>query len=141
MGIPFYGQNKDGDALDKALNGGYGDYAGVDIADSTDALAMNSSDFGRTFLCLLDGAAKTVTLPANVAEADIGKQIKPYVANEVALNPHDFGTVLDKNKFRVGLRHKANEHVKLDPHIFIQNQRKNNWALEYGPTLRLDINF
>ena len=76
MGIPYYGQNKDGDALDKALNGGYGDYAGADLADSTDAVAMNASDFGKTFLCLLDGAAKTVTLPANVGEADIGKQIK-----------------------------------------------------------------
>jgi hypothetical protein len=31
--------------------------------------------------------------------------------------------------------------VKLDPHIFIQNQRKNDWKLEYGPTLRIDVNF
>ena len=74
-------------------------------------------------------------------EFDIGKPVKPYISNEVALNPHDFGNVLDKNKFRVGIRHKANDYVKLDPHIFILNQRKNDWALEYGPTRRLDINF
>ena len=74
-------------------------------------------------------------------EFDIGKPVKPYISNEVALNPHDFGNVLNKNKFRLGIRHKANAHVKLDPHLFIQHQRKNDWALEYGPTLRLDINF
>ena len=74
-------------------------------------------------------------------EFDVGAKVKHYVANEVALNPQDFGNVLDKNKFRIGIRHKANDYVKFDPHIFIQNQRKNDWVLEYGPTLRLDINF
>ncbi len=87
-------------------------------------------------------AGVSVSIVSNTRfEFDVGAQVKPYVSNEVALNPHDFGNVLDKNKFRVGIRHKANDYVKLDPHIFIQNQRKNNWALEYGPTLRLDINF
>ena len=76
MSIPLYGQNKDGGAVDKAANGGYGKHAGADIADSTAALALDASDFGKTFWCLLDGAAKTVTLPVSVGEADIGKQIK-----------------------------------------------------------------
>ena len=74
-------------------------------------------------------------------EFDIGKSIRPYVANEVALNPHDLGNTLDKNKFRVGIRHKANNYIKLDPHFFIQNQRKNDWELECGPTLRIDVSF
>ena len=51
----------------------YGNTAGADIADNTDALALDSTAFGRTFLCLLDGAAKTVTLPPNVTSEDIGK--------------------------------------------------------------------
>ena len=72
----MYGQNGDGNALDKALNGGFGQHAGADIADSTAALALSSSDFGKTMWCLLDAAAKTVTLPASVGEDDIGKQIK-----------------------------------------------------------------
>ncbi len=97
------------------------------------------------FLTLLMGIANagvTAVIVNNTrVEFDIGAQVKPYVANEVALNPHDFGNVLNKNKFRLGIRHKANDHVKLDPHLFIQHQRKNDWALEYGPTLRLDINF
>ena len=97
------------------------------------------------FLALLMGIANagvTAVIVNNTrVEFDIGAQVKPYVANEVALNPHDFGNVLNKNKFRLGIRHKANDHVKLDPHLFIQHQRKNDWALECGPTLRLDINF
>ena len=97
------------------------------------------------FLALLMAVANagvSATIVNNTrVEFDVGAQVKPYVSNEVALNPHDFGNVLNKNKFRVGIRHKANDYVKLDPHIFIQHQRKNDWALEYGPTLRLDINF
>ena len=97
------------------------------------------------FLALLMGIANagvTAVIVNNTrVEFDVGAQVKPYVANEVALNPHDFGNVLNKNKFRLGIRHKENDHVKLDPHLFIQHQRKNDWALEYGPTLRLDINF
>ena len=97
------------------------------------------------FLALLMGIANagvTAVIVNNTrVEFDVGAQVKPYVANEVALNPHDFGNVLNKNKFRLGIRHKANDHVKLDPHLFIQHQRKNDWILEYGPTLRLDINF
>ena len=90
----------------------------------------------------LANAGVSATIVNNTrVEFDVGAQVKPYVANEVALNPHDFGSLLDKNKFRLGVRHKANDHVKLDPHLFIQNQRKNNWILEYGPTLRIDVNF
>tara|TARA_S200002703_G_scaffold37148_1_gene32335 strand:- start:173 stop:691 length:519 start_codon:yes stop_codon:yes gene_type:complete len=74
--IPLYGQNKDGAGLLKAGNGGYGQHAGVDLADSSDAVVLDSSAFGKTFWCLLDGAAKTITLPASVGKDDIGKQIK-----------------------------------------------------------------
>ncbi len=97
------------------------------------------------FLCLMASIASAevaVTIVNNTrVEFDVGREVNPYVANEVALNPHDCGNVLDKNKFRVGVRHKANDYVELDPHIFIQHQRKNDWAFEYGLTLRLDINF
>jgi len=52
----------------------YGNTAGADIADSGTGLALDSTAFGRTFLCLLDGASKTVTLPPNVTHEDMGKQ-------------------------------------------------------------------
>ena len=40
---------------------------GTDIADSASALALATSDLGKTFVCLLDGASKTVTLPTVTA--------------------------------------------------------------------------
>ena len=72
----MYGQNKAGDKLGTAKNRGFGKDAGTDIADSTDALALDDNAFGKTFWCLLDGAAKTVTLPTSVTWEDVGKQIK-----------------------------------------------------------------
>ena len=60
------------------------------------------------FLCLMASIASAdvaVTIVNNTrVEFDVGREVNPYVANEVALNPHDFGSVLDKNKFRVGVR-------------------------------------
>tara|TARA_R100000458_G_C8277647_1_gene253249 strand:- start:5788 stop:6303 length:516 start_codon:yes stop_codon:yes gene_type:complete len=78
MGIPLYGQNKDGDGLEKAGNRGFGESAGTAIADNTDAVTLLKSDFGKTFTCVLDGAAKTINLPASVTADDVGKQIKIY---------------------------------------------------------------
>ena len=108
MGIPLYGQNKDGNAIDKALNGGYGQDAGSDLADSTDAVAMTSADFGKTFWCLLDGAAKTVTLPANVGDADIGKKIKilqrvDLVASGVLTISAGSGNTFSANSYALGV--------------------------------------
>ena len=76
--IPMYGQNKDGAALDKALNHGFGEIQGTALADNTDAVTFTKADFGKTFTCVLDGAAKTVNLPASVTSEDVGKQIKIY---------------------------------------------------------------
>jgi hypothetical protein len=85
MSIPMYGQNKDGDSLEKAMNRGFGETVGTALADDTAAIALSKSDFGSTFTCALDGAAKTVTLPAGVTADDVGKQIKIYqIANLVA---------------------------------------------------------
>ena len=55
----------------------YGNTSGSIIADSTAALSLSGSTaFGRTFICALDGAAKTVNFPPSVGAADIGKQFK-----------------------------------------------------------------
>mgnify|MGYP003628339485 CR=1 FL=1 len=48
---------------------------GTDLADDTAAITLTSADHGKTFLCLLDGAAKTVNLPASTTLADVGTQI------------------------------------------------------------------
>ena len=48
---------------------------GADLADDTAAVTLTSANHGQTFLCLLDGAAKTVNLPASTTAADVGSQI------------------------------------------------------------------
>jgi len=84
MSIPLYGQNKDGNALDKVANRGFGETVGTALADDTVAIQLVNADFGKTFTCALDGAGKTVTLPVSVTASDIGKQIKIYqIANLV----------------------------------------------------------
>ena len=108
MSIPLYGQNKDGSAIDKAANGGFGNVAGTDLADSTDAVALADGDFGKTFWCLLDGAAKTVTLPPNVGESDIGKQVKimqqvDLVASGVLTISTGAGNTLSLNSYAMGV--------------------------------------
>ena len=94
------------------------------------------------FLMSLAHAGVSVIIVINTRfEFDVGTSIKPYISNEVALIPQDFGNILNKNKLRFGIRHQANDYVKLDPHIFLQHQRINDWKLEYGPTLRIDVGF
>ena len=62
-----------------------GNASGSDLADNTTAVSLSSSYAGQTVMCALDGAAKTVNLPANVAAADIGTRIKiVQAANLVA---------------------------------------------------------
>tara|TARA_B100000519_G_C14097904_1_gene369551 strand:+ start:43 stop:747 length:705 start_codon:yes stop_codon:yes gene_type:complete len=48
---------------------------GTDLADDTAAITLTAADHGKTFLCLLDGAAKTVNLPASTSATDVGTQI------------------------------------------------------------------
>jgi hypothetical protein len=94
------------------------------------------------FLMSVAHAGVSVIIVNNTRfEFDVGSPIKPYVSNEVTLGSHNFGNILDKNKLRFGIRHQASDYVKLDPHIFLQHQRINDWKLEYGPTLRIDVAF
>ena len=74
-------------------------------------------------------------------EFDLGNEMTPYFANEFATKPQEFGNILIKDKFRVGIRYRYGEHLKLDPHLFIQSQRINDWELDYGSTVRLDFTF
>ena len=74
-------------------------------------------------------------------EFNLGALATPYFSNEFAIKPQDLGSVLTKDKFRIGMRYKYNDHFKLDPHLYLQSQRKNDWKLDYGSTIRLDFTF
>jgi len=72
---------------------------------------------------------------------DFGHEVKPYIANEIKIVKDNDNTIFDANKFRVGARYKINDYVRIDPHLFVDNKRKDNWTFSPGPALRLDITF
>ena len=74
-------------------------------------------------------------------EFNFGSDATPYFANEFAVKPQELGNILIKDKFRLGMRYKFGDHFKLDPHLYLQSQRKNDWKLDYGSTIRLDFTF
>jgi len=74
-------------------------------------------------------------------EFDLGGDATPYFSNEIAVKTQELGNILTKDKFRVGMRYKFGDHFKLDPHLYLQSQRKNDWKLDYGSTVRLDFTY
>lgn len=72
---------------------------------------------------------------------DFGHEIKPYVANEIKLVSDGTNTIFEANKFRCGFRYKINDHIRIDPHLFIDNKRKDSWVLSPGPAIRLDLTY
>ncbi len=74
-------------------------------------------------------------------EFNLGSGVTPYFSNEFTAEPQEWGNILTQDKFRLGMRYKYGDHLKLDPHLFLQSQRKNDWKLDYGSTVRLDFTF
>jgi len=72
---------------------------------------------------------------------DFGHEIKPYIANEVKIIKDSDNTIFDSNKFRAGARYKINDYVRIDPHLFVDNKRKDDWVFSPGPALRIDVAF
>ena len=72
---------------------------------------------------------------------DYGSEIKPYIANEVKFTNDASGTVFSANKFRLGFRYEVNDNFRIDPHVFMDNKLKDNWAYGFGPALRIDITY
>ena len=72
---------------------------------------------------------------------DYGHEIQPYIANEVKFVSNLISTKFDANKFRIGFRYEINEHVRIDPHLFIDNKCKDNWVYSLGPALRVDLTY
>ena len=72
---------------------------------------------------------------------DYGSDVKPYIANEVKFTNDVNGTVFSANKFRLGFRYEVNDNFRIDPHMFMDNKLKDNWAFGFGPALRIDITY
>ena len=72
---------------------------------------------------------------------DFGTDIKPYIANETKFVFDGHKTEFDANKLRLGFRYKVNDYVRLDPHLFIDNKRRDSWVFSLGPAIRLDLTY
>ena len=72
-------------------------------------------------------------------EFNIDTEIKSYIAHEITISAKTL--ILEDYKFFIGSKYKTSDYIKLDPHWFIQTQRKNDWIFEYGPALRIDFKF
>ena len=72
---------------------------------------------------------------------NFGSEIKPYVANEIKLVSDGMNTTFEANKFRFGFRYKVNDYIRIDPHLFVDNKRKDDWVLSPGPAIRLDLTY
>ena len=83
----------------------FGKAKGTDLADDTAAITLTSSSAGKTFLCLLDGAAKTVNLPANHTEVGTRIRILQTVdlvgSGVLTINAHTSNTFCT-NSYAVG---------------------------------------
>ena len=94
-------------------------------------------------LLLLNTSAAGKIIVANNTRIsyDFGHEIQPYIASEIKFVSNSKSTVFDSNKLRLGFRYKINDNIRIDPHLFIDNKRKDNWAFSPGPALRIDLKY
>jgi len=90
--------------------------AATDIADSTAALLIGVGDHGKNMVCLLDGAAKAVSLPASMTIEDVGTtftiiQGVNLVASGVLTISANTGNTFATNSYYIGY----NSSVKVLP--------------------------
>ncbi len=81
--------------------------AGPNLADDTNAVNFVRADHGKRFVCLLDGAAKSLNLPADMLAADVGVQIEiiqgvDLVASGVLTINANTGNTFCTNSFALG---------------------------------------
>ena len=81
--------------------------AGANLADDTAAVNFVRADHGKNFVCLLDGAAKSLNLPATMLAADVGVKIEviqgaDLVASGVLTISAGVGNTFCTNSFALG---------------------------------------
>lgn len=81
--------------------------AGANLADDTSAVNFVRADHGKNFVCLLDGAAKTLNLPASMLAADVGVKIEviqgaDLVSSGVLTINANTGNTFCTNSFALG---------------------------------------
>jgi len=72
-------------------------------------------------------------------QGDFDISIAPYISEEISIRVRS--GVIEKNQILIGLKVKINDNLSSSFNVFLQNQRKHNWALDYGPLFKMDLVF
>ena len=65
--------------------------------------------------------------------------IAPYVSDEISIRVSS--GIVEKNQVLIGFKFKVNDNFSASANLFLQNQRKHGWKLDYGPLVKVDLIF
>ena len=72
-------------------------------------------------------------------EGDFDLIIAPYISDEISIRVSS--GIVEKNQVLIGVKFKVNDNFSASANLFLQNQRKHDWAFDYGPLVKADIIF
>jgi len=93
------------------------------------------------FLILVSSAfgADIIVKNASTLEGDFDLSITPYISDEISVRISS--GIVEKHRILIGFKVKVNDSLSTSLNLFLQNQRKHDWQLDYGPFVRADIIF
>ena len=72
-------------------------------------------------------------------EGDFDLSIAPYISDEISIRVRS--GLVEKHQVLIGVKFKINDNFSTSLNLFLQNQRKYGWKLDYGPMAKVDIIF
>tara|TARA_B100000686_G_C16521829_1_gene827639 strand:+ start:69 stop:362 length:294 start_codon:yes stop_codon:yes gene_type:complete len=72
-------------------------------------------------------------------EGDFDLSIAPYISDEISIRVSS--GLVEKHQVLIGVKFKVNDNFSTSLNLFLQNQRKYDWKLDYGPKIKVDIIF
>ena len=93
------------------------------------------------FLLLVSSAfgADIVIKNKTTIEGDFDLSITPYISDEISVRISS--GVIEKNQVLIGVKYRVNDNFSTSLNLFLQNQRKYDWKLDYGPLTKVAIIF
>tara|TARA_B100000700_G_C15050582_1_gene860085 strand:- start:2412 stop:2705 length:294 start_codon:yes stop_codon:yes gene_type:complete len=92
-------------------------------------LLLISSSFG----------ADIIVKNKTTIEGDFDLSITPYISDEISVRISS--GVIEKNQVLIGVKYRVNDKFSTSLNLFLQNQRKHGWKLDYGPLVKMNIIF
>lgn len=72
-------------------------------------------------------------------EYDLDINLSPYVSEEISFRVST--GLIEKNQILIGLKYRVSENFSTSLNLFLQNHRKHEWKLDYGPLVKMNIIF